>query len=107
MNCNMRSSTVLTAMSELIPQEEIPASLTKCPAWELEGKALMRTIEFESFNEAIDFVNKLAEMAEDAGHHPDIAIRYVKVTLRLTTHDKGGVTDADLEMAQRIDNFTD
>lgn len=94
-------------MSELIPVAEFPDFLKKCPAWDMEGKSLIRTIEFESFSEGIDFVNELAEMAEDAGHHPDIDIRYAKVTLRLTTHDLGGVTEADIEMAQRIDNYVD
>ena len=94
-------------MPDLIPEEDLEACLIKCPAWELEGKKIIRTIEFESFTEAIDFVNDLAEMAEEARHHPDIDIRYSKLILRLTTHSKGGLTASDLEMAQRIDNRVD
>ncbi|MFP6859548.1 MAG: 4a-hydroxytetrahydrobiopterin dehydratase [Roseibacillus sp.] len=94
-------------MPNLIPEEDLEACLTKCPAWELEGKEIIRTIEFESFTEAIDFVNDLAEIAEEARHHPDIDIRYSKLILRLTTHSKGGLTASDFEMAQRIDNFVD
>ena len=75
--------------------------------WEAEGKAITRTVEFEEFSEAIDFVNDLAEIAEEAQHHPDIDIRYTKVTLVLTTHDVGGVTELDVELAQRIDNLVD
>lgn len=94
-------------MSELITAEELEAVLKKCPEWEAEGKAITRTVEFEEFSEAIDFVNDLAEIAEEAQHHPDIDIRYTKVTLVLTTHDVGGVTELDVELAQRIDNLVD
>ncbi|MDA0767049.1 MAG: 4a-hydroxytetrahydrobiopterin dehydratase [Verrucomicrobia bacterium] len=94
-------------MSDLLDQKELAAALKKLPEWEIEGKALVRTIEFEEFTEAIDFVNDLAEVAEDAQHHPDIDIRYVRVTVSLTTHEVGGITDDDLEIAQRIDNLVD
>lgn len=94
-------------MSDLISEAGIAAQLKKCPEWELEGKEITRTVEFESFGEAVDFVNDLAEIAEEAEHHPDIDIRYSKVTLRLTTHDEGGLTARDFEMAQRIDNLID
>ena len=94
-------------MSELISAEELDAALKKCPEWEIEGDTITRTVEFEEFTEAIDFVNDLAEIAEDAQHHPDIDIRYTRVTLVLTTHDVGGVTELDVELAQRIDNLVD
>ena len=94
-------------MSDLLEDEDLTAALKKCPEWELEKKSITRTIEFEEFMEAIDFVNDLAEIADEAQHHPDIRIRYTKVTLTLTTHDAGGVTEADIELAQRIDNLVD
>ncbi|NNC88182.1 MAG: 4a-hydroxytetrahydrobiopterin dehydratase [Akkermansiaceae bacterium] len=94
-------------MSDLIAEQSLTAVLKKLPEWELEDNGLTRTVEFEEFTEAIDFVNDLAEMAEEAQHHPDIDIRYVRVTLRLTTHDAGGITDADIELAQRIDRLVD
>lgn len=97
----------LLAMSDLLEEEDLTAALKKCPEWELEKKAITRTVEFEEFMEAIDFVNDLAEIADEAQHHPDIRIRYTKVTLVLTTHDAGGVTEADIELAQRIDNLVD
>ena len=81
--------------------------LVRCPAWELDGKEIGRTFEFESFPEAIDFVNEVAGIAEDAGHHPDIDIRYLRVSLRLTTHSRGALTWKDFELARRIDNFVD
>ncbi len=86
---------------------DLSDGLARCPAWELDGKEIGRTFEFESFPEAIDFVNEVAGIAEDAGHHPDIDIRYLRVTLRLTTHSKGTLTGKDFELARRIDNFVD
>lgn len=94
-------------MSELLENDELTAALKKCPEWEYENDAITRTIEFEEFNEAIDFVNDLAEIAEEAQHHPDITIRHTKVSLKLTTHDAGGVTKHDIELAQRVDNLVD
>lgn len=94
-------------MSDLIPADELEVTLKKCPEWEVDGQCIARTIEFEEFMEAIDFVNDLAEIAEEAQHHPDIDIRFNRVTLRLTTHDVGGVTEVDVQLAQRIDNLVD
>ena len=95
-------------MSDLSPTDELPALLKKIPAWESEdGKTITRTIEFEEFMEGIEFVGTLAEIAEEAFHHPDIDIRYTNVTIALTTHEQGGITAADLEMAQRIDRLVD
>ena len=96
-------------MSEVIKGDELAQALKKCPEWEINenGKEIFRTVEFEEFTEGIDCVNDIAEMAEEAQHHPDFDIRYNRVTLRLTTHDVGGVTSADIEMAGRIDNLVD
>jgi len=94
-------------MSDLITADELSAALKKRPEWEIEGKTITRTIEFEEFSEGIDFVNDLAEIAEEAQHHPDIDIRFTRITVTLTTHDIGGVTELDLQLAQRIDNLVD
>jgi 4a-hydroxytetrahydrobiopterin dehydratase len=94
-------------MSELLEEEELTSALKKCPEWEYEKKHITRTIEFEEFMEGIDFVNDVGEIAEEAQHHPDITIKHTKVTLRLTTHDVGGVTALDIQLAQRIDNLVD
>ena len=94
-------------MSDLIPADELDAALKKCPEWEIEGETITRTIEFEEFSEGIDFVNDLAEIAEEAHHHPDIDIRFTRITVALTTHDIGGVTELDIQLAQRIDNLVD
>lgn len=94
-------------MSELLEQDELSKALKKCPEWDFEKKHLTRTIEFEEFMEAIDFVNDISEIAEEAQHHPDIDIRHTRVKLKLTTHDVGGITDLDIQLAQRIDNLVD
>jgi len=69
--------------------------------WEEQNNALVRVFEFDSFPLAIEFVDRLASAAEAANHHPDIDIRYRKVTVRWTTHSEGGITDRDREMAER------
>ena len=94
-------------MSELLEADDLAAALKKCPEWEHEKNFIVRSIEFEEFMEAIDFVNDVAEIAEEALHHPNITIRHTKVTLKLMTHDAGGVTELDLEFAQRVDNLMD
>ena len=71
------------------------------PDWaELDG-ALQREFELPSFPDAIAFVNRVAELAEQENHHPDISVAYKKVTLRWTTHSEGGITDRDRELARR------
>ncbi len=84
-------------MAELIKASELKNRLKKIPEWELEKKHIERTFEFDEFSEAIDFVNSVAEVAEDEEHHPDIDIRFNKVRLILSTHSKGGLTDLDLQ----------
>lgn len=69
--------------------------------WQEQDAALVREFEFPSFPAAIEFVDRLAELAESENHHPDIDIRYRRVTVRWTSHDKGGITDRDRTMAER------
>jgi 4a-hydroxytetrahydrobiopterin dehydratase len=69
--------------------------------WQEQDDALVREFEFESFPQAIAFVDRLAEAAESENHHPDIDIRYRKVTVRWTTHSEGGITERDRAMAER------
>ena len=94
-------------MSDLLDESELAGVLKKFPDWEIEGKALTRTVEFEEFTEAIDFVNDLAEVAEEAQHHPDIDIRWTTITFSLTTHSEGGLTEKDVELAVEIDGLVD
>jgi 4a-hydroxytetrahydrobiopterin dehydratase len=69
--------------------------------WNEQAGALVREFEFESFPKAIAFVDRLAEAAESENHHPDMDIRYRKVTVRWTTHSEGGITERDRAMAER------
>ena len=92
-------------MADLIKAEELKARLKKIPEWELEKKHIERTFEFDDFADAIDFVNAVAEVAEEEEHHPDIDIRYNKVRLVLSTHSKGGLTELDFGLAERIDTL--
>ena len=69
--------------------------------WQEQDGALVRELEFPSFMEAVAFVNRLAELAEQENHHPDVDIRYRRVTVRWTTHSAGGITDRDRELAER------
>jgi 4a-hydroxytetrahydrobiopterin dehydratase len=81
--------------------------MEQSPNWIDSRGALERTIEFPSFREAIAFVDRLADLAEEANHHPDIAVSYKTVTLRWTTHSAGGITDRDYELARRSDAVLD
>ena len=90
-------------MADLMKADELKARLKKIPEWELEKKHIERTFEFDDFADAIDFVNAVAEVAEDEEHHPDIDIRYCVVKLAISTHDAGGVSERDFSLARAID----
>lgn len=94
-------------MADLLKPDAAKALLKKIPEWELEKKHIERTFEFDDFSESIDFVNGVAEVAEDEEHHPDIDIRYNKVRLILSTHSKGGLTELDFNLAERIDTLAE
>lgn len=89
-------------MNRLSPRE-IHSALATVPGWSRRRQALQRTFEFRDFVTAIRFVNAVARAAEKAGHHPDLDIRWNRVTLTLTTHDAGGLTARDFELARRCD----
>ncbi|MBP0006474.1 MAG: 4a-hydroxytetrahydrobiopterin dehydratase [Cyanobacteria bacterium SBC] len=86
----------------LLSDSEIQTKLGELVSWEVRGKELQRTFEFANFVQAIDFVNRLVEPAESAGHHPDLSVSYNKVTVSLTTHDEGGLTAKDFDLARII-----
>jgi 4a-hydroxytetrahydrobiopterin dehydratase len=94
-------------MPRLYDSKEIKEAIKDLPAWEVEGKNIERTFEFEDFAQAIDFVNGIAELAEEADHHPDFDVRYNKVRVVLSTHSKGGLTDMDFDLAEKIDTLVD
>ena len=94
-------------MSQLLDSKQIKAALKDLPEWDLEKHSIERTFEFDDFAGSVDFVNGIAELAEETDHHPDIDIRYAKVRVILSTHSKGGLTELDFEMAERIGNLVD
>jgi 4a-hydroxytetrahydrobiopterin dehydratase len=82
---------------------QIEANLATLPEWTEAAGAIQRTYQFKTFAESIAFVNKAADAAENADHHPDILIRYTKVTMTLSTHDAGGITKKDFDLAAKLD----
>jgi 4a-hydroxytetrahydrobiopterin dehydratase len=85
-----------------LPDAEITERLARLPGWERRGDEISRVFSFADFQEAMVFVNRVAELAEAMNHHPDIDIRYSKVTLTLSTHDAGGLTARDFNLAGRV-----
>ena len=90
-------------MSKTLDETQIHAALATLPQWKLEHGELVQTATFPDFVQAMKFVNQVAALAETAGHHPDIDIRYNKVRLALVTHDAGGITENDISLARNID----
>jgi 4a-hydroxytetrahydrobiopterin dehydratase len=86
-----------------LPQEELDRVLRDLPGWSVKDGAITKTYKHESFAEAIVFVNAVAHLAELANHHPDIDIRYSSITVSLVTHDQGGITEKDVNLARRIE----
>lgn len=92
-------------MAELLKPEEVRSALGTRPGWSGDASAISRTVELPSFPEAIGVVDRVAAVAEELNHHPDIDIRWRTVTFRCRTHSAGGVTAADLTLASRIEEI--
>ncbi|EHR62974.1 4a-hydroxytetrahydrobiopterin dehydratase [Saccharomonospora cyanea] len=90
-------------MTELLSEQGIAEALRGLPEWRRVGDAIERSAELAGFPEAIEVVNRVAERAESANHHPDIDIRWRTVTFRLSTHSHGGITEKDIALAGEID----
>jgi 4a-hydroxytetrahydrobiopterin dehydratase len=91
----------------LLAKKEIQDALLELNGWMLEKKKIQRIFEFADFIRAMGFVNSVALIAERANHHPDIDIRWNKITLSLSTHSEGGITPKDISMAREIDSLID
>lgn len=89
----------------LLTPNELQTFLAQHPEWKLEGDMIRRTYEAPTFLKGIDFVQRVAQAAEAADHHPDIDIRWRKVTLALVTHDAGGLTSRDTKLAAEADRL--
>jgi 4a-hydroxytetrahydrobiopterin dehydratase len=89
----------------VLTDSAVQTALGNLPGWKRNGLAIERIFEFKDFKLAIEFVNKIADAAEAANHHPDIDIRYNKVKMSLVSHDSGGVTERDVRMAGEINKI--
>ncbi len=89
-------------MAQLLSISKIQEQVKSLDGWTVEGSQLESKRKFKNFIQAIEFVNRLVEPAESAGHHPDIEISYNKVKIILTTHDAGGLTQNDFDLARII-----
>jgi 4a-hydroxytetrahydrobiopterin dehydratase len=83
--------------------KQIGVHLKSVPNWSKRAQTIVRTFQFDGFLNGIDFVNRIARKAQKSNHHPDIDIRFNKVTLKLTTHDEGGITEKDFSLARQCD----
>lgn len=98
----LKTNSGVYANQMVLSETAISDRMNKLTSWTHQDKQIVRTFTFKNFVEAIDFVNRLVEPAEKAGHHPDLAISYNKVTVSLTTHDAGGLTQKDFDLAEIV-----
>jgi 4a-hydroxytetrahydrobiopterin dehydratase len=87
----------------LLDDNQISERLTGLDGWSREGDAIAKTFDRENFVGSVDFVKAIVEPAEDMGHHPDLEISWADVKVTITSHSEGGLTEADFELAGRID----
>lgn len=92
---------------DIIDDPTIDAALGGLSGWRREGEAILRDLRFPTFMDAIRFIGRVAVLAEEADHHPELTNVYWNVGIRLTTHDAGGVTQRDLALARAIDAVVD
>jgi 4a-hydroxytetrahydrobiopterin dehydratase len=88
-----------------LTDEEIAASLTELDGWKVHGEWLKKRFDFRNFADSLAFVNKVGEIAEELDHHPDLKFGWGYAEIDLTTHDKGGLTHNDFDVAKRIDGI--
>lgn len=93
-------------MAEKLNTQSIQAWLKAHPGWSRKANALLKEYKFHSFRDSIVFVNRIAGLADQADHHPDIHVRYDRVQITLSTHSAGGITDKDLKLAEQLDFAT-
>lgn len=89
-----------------LPKEELNVALSQISGWSIKDSKLHRQFQFASFVEAFGFMSSVALLAEAAGHHPEWSNVYNRVTIDLTTHDAGGITSKDIELARKVDELT-
>lgn len=89
----------------VLKEDELAVELGSLTGWSIDGKELVRHYKFDNFGDALAFVNKVGEVAEAADHHPDIKFGWGFAEIRLTTHDRGGITDVDIAAGKAIDEL--
>jgi 4a-hydroxytetrahydrobiopterin dehydratase len=92
-----------TAMAKLTP-DEIATKIKTLAGWQYKDNAISKRFQFKKFMDGIQFIGKVAEMAEAADHHPDMLVNYTRVTFTCSTHDQGGVTEKDFALATKIEH---
>lgn len=107
MHWNPRVPTVDNGGVATLSDDEVRDGLSGLPGWRREGDEIVRDYELESFPAVISFVVRIADLAEAANHHPDLDIRYNRLRVALTSHDSGGLTRRDLDLAARIEATVD
>lgn len=90
-----------------LTEDEVSQALDKRPDWTESAGQIQRTYQFDDFVAAIAFVSKVADYAEQAQHHPDILIRYNKVTISVSTHDVAGISHKDFDLADAVDGYVE
>jgi 4a-hydroxytetrahydrobiopterin dehydratase len=88
---------------DLLPDNEIESRLSDHEGWSRDGDAITKTFKNDDFVGSVKFVDSLVQPAEDMGHHPDLTLSWDEVTVSITNHAAGGLTEADFELAKRID----
>ncbi|GJM19439.1 MAG: putative pterin-4-alpha-carbinolamine dehydratase [Phycisphaeraceae bacterium] len=94
-------------MATKLSDNEVAKQLERAPDWSEISGEIQRTFQFDDFKQSMAFVNRVADYAERAQHHPDMMIRYDKVTLTVSTHDAGGITAQDFELADYCDSIAE
>jgi len=87
----------------VLPRERLQREMLRLPGWEIKEKGLQKTFAFQTFPEALNFVNRVGRIAVDMHHHPDVQTHKTSVTIRLTSRDEGGITQRDVNEARKID----
>jgi len=88
-----------------LSDDEVKSRLSGIDGWELAGDAIEKQFELDDFSGSVEFVNRITPVANEMNHHPDLAISWNKVTVTLSTHSEGGLTENDFELAQKIDGL--
>ena len=90
-----------------LEEDQIMSALADLDGWRLDGDRIRRELSFDAFRDAIAFINRVADLADEANHHPELRNSYTSVEVVLTTHSDGGVTEKDLDLARKVNAVVD